>query len=67
MCAEKEMQAAHYRVTVEEDGSKRWCTFGFKNSGLDYPVKIVELDEAGQQVLVSLCLNVQLCARWIYY
>jgi hypothetical protein len=48
--AEKEMQAAHYRVTMEADGSKRLCTFGFQSGGLDYPAKILELDEAGKQV-----------------
>ena len=54
------MQAAHYRVTVEDDGSKRLCTFGFSSGGLDYPVKILELDEAGAQVRSNLPLR--LCA-----
>lgn len=39
--------AAHYRVLLEDDGSKRLVSFSSAETGLDNLVKIVEVDEAG--------------------
>lgn len=57
-CADEQMQCAHYRVTVEADGSKRMCTFGFETNSLDFPAQILELDEAGKQVLPTSASSV---------
>lgn len=42
--------AAHYRVVVQPDGTKRWVTFGPKVDGLDNKMALYEFDEAGNAV-----------------
>lgn len=42
--------AAHARVMLEADGSKRLVTFTTAERGRDSAVKILELDEAGAKV-----------------
>lgn len=39
--------AAHYRVTTEADGSKRFCTFGSALAGSDANLSFFEFAEDG--------------------
>ena len=40
--------AAHYRVTTEDDGSKRFCTFGSAVAGNDANLSFYEFAEDGR-------------------
>lgn len=52
--ADEDVMASHYRITVEDDGSKRLCTWSTLDSGLDLLLKILELNEAGNKVRSQL-------------
>ena len=53
--------ASHYRITTEEDGSKRLCTWGATEDGTDLKVKILEVNEAGKKVMHPMCVHRQEC------
>jgi hypothetical protein len=48
--ADDDVMAAHYRILMEADGSRRLVTFGALEAGLDATVHILELNESGKKV-----------------